>query len=205
MALLRPLVPQHRLPWVQQQRRDTLAVLAGYMAVVSYWQCFPPFLMPTRATMPSRSSHVTICRRHQQHQDVCKGAVFHLLAAVSRAGMRNASLNPNFLEPDKFEEMRGEVYFKRWVTLAASLLCRDAASRTLPLVTNFVTDLEQSLPTRAFSFPPGMDSGTTTPEPPDDKRGEVIEFVVASAVLTVFFCRLPCQIDVYLVVDRLPA
>eukprot|EP00903_Cladosiphon_okamuranus_P011821 g11108.t2 len=33
MALLRPVVPQHRLPGLQRQRRDTLALLAGYMVV----------------------------------------------------------------------------------------------------------------------------------------------------------------------------
>eukprot|EP00752_Nemacystus_decipiens_P006636 g5966.t1 len=33
VALLRPVVPQHRLPGLQQQRRDTLALLAGYMVV----------------------------------------------------------------------------------------------------------------------------------------------------------------------------
>lgn len=36
MTLLRPMVPHHRLPGLQQHRLDTLANLAGYMVVVSH-------------------------------------------------------------------------------------------------------------------------------------------------------------------------
>lgn len=35
LALIRPVVPKPRKPGLQQQRRDTLTLLAGYMVVVS--------------------------------------------------------------------------------------------------------------------------------------------------------------------------